>query len=301
MPNNPTPIISVSRLNKKKALADRKALIDIGFHYGTNGRNSGSFYKAWRDPRVYGLKLYMNHTTGEMLVEDIHLLKHVFSSWQSEKPILLHAEGVQLAAALALGRLYDRRLHVCHISQAIEVELIRKAKKKKQAVSAGVCPHHLFLIDKDREYLRGYAIMKPPLGVQTDQDALWEGLQDGTIDVVETDHAPHTKEEKKAASPPYGVPGLETALGLLFKAVKEGALTKRDVKRLLYDSPKKIFSVPDQKNTYIELDPDAEYMCGEDGFESKCGWSPFEGWKLYGKIMKVVFKGKTLLVDGKIV
>ncbi len=301
MPNNPTPTISVERLNEKIALVKEKAVCDIGFHFGTNGKNTDEFKGAIASPHVFGLKLYCNHTTGEMLIEDLTLLENVFAAWESDKPILVHAEGVQLAAALTLALVYDRRLHVCHITQAIEVELVRRAKAHGQAVTAGVCPHHLFMTEKDRETMKGYAIMKPPLGPQSDQDALWKGLNDGTIDVVETDHAPHTKEEKEKDPPAYGVPGLETAVGLMFKGVHEGRIKEDDVTKFLYTNPKAIFNIPDQPDTYVELDPGKEYVAGSDGWESKCGWSSFDGWTLYGKIETVVFRGKTLLKDGKII
>lgn len=298
MPNNPTPTISLKRLKEKIKLADKKSLIDIGFHYGTNGRNTKTFNKIWNNPRVFGLKLYCNHTTGEMLIEALQLLEDVFATWKSKKPILVHAEGVQLAASIALSKLYDQRLHVCHISQGIEVELVRRAKKKGLKITAGVCPHHLFMTNKDHEQMKGYATMKPPLGTKKDQDALWQGLLDGTLDIVETDHAPHTREEKEKDPPAFGVPGLETALGLMFKAVKEKRIKEKMLVSLLYERPKKIFNIPTQKNTYVELDPGKPYVLAERGFQTKCDWSPFTGWELYGKIQKVVFKGKTLLDEG---
>ncbi len=301
MPNNPTPTITKERLDEKIALVQRKALCDVGFHFGTNGKNTEQFAAVMLSPRVFGLKLYCNHTTGDMLIEDLGLMEKVFSAWESEKPILVHAEGVQLAAVLALGNLYDRRIHVCHITQAIEVELVRLAKIKGQSVTAGVCPHHLFMTAEARETLKGYAIMKPPLGTKEDQEALWKGLIERTIDIVETDHAPHTKEEKEKDPPAFGVPGLETAVGLMFKAAKDGRIGEADVTRVLYTNPKAIFAVPDQPDTYIELDPQKEYVAGEEGYESKCGWSPFDGWTLYGKVETVVLRGKKLLDHGKII
>ncbi|MEK9186656.1 MAG: amidohydrolase family protein [Patescibacteria group bacterium] len=301
MPNNPAPTISKERLEEKIALADQKAVCDIGFHFGTNGKNTDQFAYAAASNRVYGLKLYCNHTTGEMLIEDLTLLENVFSAWRSDKPILVHAEGVQLAAVIALAQLYNQRLHICHISQAIEVELVKRAKAKNQSITAGVCPHHLYMTGQDRETMKGYAIMKPPLGTRADQNALWAGLQDGTIDIVETDHAPHTREEKEKNPPAFGVPGLETAVGLMYKAVKDKRIKGQDVVKYLYTNPKKIFNIPDQPDTYIEIDPEAEYIAGQDGYESKCGWSPFDGWKLNGKVATVVIRGKKIVEGGKII
>lgn len=301
MPNNPIPTITVDRLLKKIALMKKKAVCDLGFHFGTNGKNITEFKKVMANPRVFGLKVYLNRTTGEMLVEDLGLLENVFRDWECDKPILVHAEGMQLAAAIGLARLYRRRLHVCHISQANEVELVRRAKKKRHLVSAGVCPHHLFLTGKDERKLGAFVMMKPALGTEKDQEALWEGLNDGTIDVVETDHAPHTSKEKKSKRPPFGVPGLETAVGLIHKAVEEKKIPRDLIIKLLYERPKRIFNIPNQKKTYIEVDTNDSWIVGEEGYETKCGWSPFEGWELPAKVKKVVLRGRTLLAGGKLV
>lgn len=300
MPNNPIPTVTRKALDDKIKAVDQKAIVDIGFHFGTNGHNIGEFAYAINNPRVYGLKLYCNHTTGEMLLEDIHLIEKVFRAWETNKPLLVHAEGVELAAAIAMARLYDRRLHVCHITQEVEVELVRRAKARGQSITAGVCPHHLYMTGADRDKLKGYAIMKPPLGTQADQDALWQGLLDRTIDIVETDHAPHTRKEKEAEPPAFGVPGLETMVGLMFKAVKDKRIKLDFVTEVLYARPKDIFKIPDQPDTYVELDPDNSWIVGEDGYESKCCWSPFDGWQLYGKPETVVIRGKMVVERGRV-
>jgi carbamoyl-phosphate synthase/aspartate carbamoyltransferase/dihydroorotase len=304
MPNNPLSTITKERLEEKVNLSKDKAICEIGFHFGTNGKNIDQFPFAIESPNVYGLKVYCNHTTGEMLIEDKKLLEEVFSAWNSEKPILVHAEGEQLANTLAISKKYNRHLHVCHISQKSEVEMVRLAKKNGENVTAGVTPHHLYMTNKEVEKLKGYAMMKPPLGTEVDKEALWEGLKDGTIDIVDSDHAPHTKEEKiidingKTA---YGVPGLETTLGLMYKAVFDKKILNDDVIKFLYTNPKNIFNIKEQVDTYVELDPSVPYTVGEKGYETKCGWSPFEGMTLYGKPQKVVLMGKTILENGKMV
>lgn len=296
MPNNVAPCVTIARLEEKIRLADEKARCDIGFHYGTDGRNTDTFAEAAANPRVFGLKIYLNHTTGEMLIEDIAVLEAIFAAWPADlgKPILVHAEGVQLAAAIALAHLAGQRLHVCHISQAVEVELVRKAKAAGQSITAGVCPHHLFLTGAARETHGSHAVMKPPLGEEDDHAGLWQGLGDGTIDVVETDHAPHTAEEKQADPPPFGVPGLETSLGLMLAAVHDGKLELGDVKRLMHETPARIFTVPEQPETYIEFDPEVAYEI-QPPFQSKAQWSPFIGMTAYGKVSKVVLRGETVV------
>lgn len=294
MPNNPVPTFSTEALDDKIARS-RSSYCDIGFHYGTNGKNTDTFKAVWSSRNVFGLKLYCNHTTGDYLVDDPILLDAVFNAWQCSKPILVHAEGETLERVIRLASRYKRRLHVCHISLATEVAMVKEAKSQGISVTAGVCPHHLFLTDRDVTTLGSFAMMKPPLGTETDRVALWDGVHDGTIDLVETDHAPHTIEEKHATPPPYGVPGLETALGLLLKSVHDGTVSQDMVISLLYGAPKKIFSIPDQNDTYIELDPDVPYTLESSMLKSKCTWSPFIGWELYGKVQRVVIRGEKRL------
>ncbi len=300
MPNNPEPTISKIRLEEKIELS-KKAICDIGFHFGTDGKNMDEFEQAWENPNVFGLKIYCNHTTGDMLIEDHELLGNVFKAWNSLKPILVHAEGKELITVLQFADKYKRRLHVCHVSQGIEVDMIRLAKMRGQKVTAGVTPHHLFFYDiPNYEKLGNYAVVKPAIKTREDQAALWNGIKDGTIDIVETDHAPHTREEKEKENPAFGMPGLETALGLMFLAVKEERITADDVIRLLYTAPKIIFNIPMQDDTYVELDIEKEYIVGVNGYETKCGWSIFEGMTLYGKIETVVINGKKILEGGNI-
>lgn len=294
MPNNPKPTISIEALEEKISLSKQKAICDIGFYFGTNGKNMDQFEKAWENPNVFGLKIYMNHTTGDLLIENIKILEKIFNAWKSDKPILVHAEEDKLDLAIELAKKFDRRLHACHLSRAEEVKMVKKAKATGLKITAGVTPHHLFLTEVEVERLEGFAIMRPPLGSQDDQNALWQAIKDKTIDIVETDHAPHTKEEKMSANPPSGIPGLETALGLLIKAVNKGNLTLDDVKRLLYDNPKKIFNIPDQPDTYIEFDPEKPYIIGSNSYATKCDWSSFEGSQAFGKIEKVVIRGNQI-------
>jgi len=298
MPNNPVPTFTIEALNEKIKFS-KKAVCEVGFHFGTNGKNLKEFKKAYSHPRVFGLKVFLNQTTGNFLLDDEQVLEQIFAVWKSEKPILVHAEGEKIEKCIALSKKYARKLHVCHISQKEEVQMIRIAKKNKLKVTAGVTPHHLFLTTSDVKKLGNFALVKPALKTKRDQNALWQGIKDRTIDIVESDHAPHTKQEKLSNSPAFGVPGLETTLGLLFKAVHDKKIKEADILRLLYEAPKKIFNIPDKKNTFIELDPKKSYKIGENGYQTKCNWSPFDGWKLFGKVESVVINKKPIVVNGK--
>lgn len=278
MPNNPgAPTVSIERLEEKIELS-KKAHCGIGFHYGTDGKNMETFALASANPHVYGLKIYCNHTTGDLLIEDRAKLEEIFRAWESDKPIMVHAEGPQLEMALELAQKHKRRLHECHISLASEVALLAQAKQSLMHVSAGVTPHHLFLTKE-----QSAAIMKPPLATQADQDALWQGIKDEVIDLVETDHAPHTPEEKAKGA--FGVTGLETALGLMGLAIHEGKITEHDVIKLMHLNPKTIFNITTDTGT-IAVDFDKAYTVDSSQFASKAKHSPFDGWTLYGTILR---------------
>jgi dihydroorotase-like cyclic amidohydrolase len=320
MPNNPgAETVTTAALERKIQSAAEKALCDVGFHYGAarsaRGDNTSTFNAAASNPAVFGLKIYCNHTTGNLLIDDLAALEKIFQAWPPDKPILVHAEGAQLGTALALADFYGQRLHVCHIARAAEVELVRQAKKKRRPVTAGVCPHHLYLTENDVKTKKSFAIMKPALGSQGDQDSLWEGLQAGVIDIVETDHAPHTREEKEADSrraqdageagsadaySVFGIPGLETALQLMMLAVHDGRLSHSDIPRLLSERPREIFRVPEQKDTYVEIEADRPFEVPDSNFESGAKWSPFSGMTVYGRVTTVVLRGRRVVADARL-
>jgi carbamoyl-phosphate synthase/aspartate carbamoyltransferase/dihydroorotase len=125
-------------------------------------------------------------------------------------------------------------------------------------------------------------------------DYAWKNLK--YVDLIESDHAPHTIQEKKSSKPPYGVPNLETTLPLLMTAVSKNMLTLKRLKELCFDNPKRIFKIKTDRNTYIEIDDKREYVIDNKNLKTKCGWSPYNGWKVKGKVLKVYIKGKLAYV-----
>jgi len=117
------------RLQEKIHLSDSKSICDIGFHYGTDGKNLETFPTACNNPRVFGLKVYAGKTTGELLVNDPSVLDRIFVAWESSKPILLHTTGDLLKFCLDVGKKYKRRVHVCHVSNSIDLDIVRKMKE----------------------------------------------------------------------------------------------------------------------------------------------------------------------------
>jgi carbamoyl-phosphate synthase/aspartate carbamoyltransferase/dihydroorotase len=143
------------------------------------------------------------------------------------------------------------------------------------------------------------ADMRPKLASQTDVEALWAHL-DTTIDCVATDHAPHTLAEKQSNNPPPGVPGLETALPLMLTAVKEKRLTLDRLIELMATNPRRIFKLPVQPETWVEVDPEVNYSLTNEGLQTKCGWSPFLGMQVVGQVRRVTLRGVEVFVEGRI-
>lgn len=320
MPNNPEPTVSPDALDNKISLASGRIYCDVGFHFGANA-DSTQYFNQVKD-KVFGLKVYMNHTTGTLLQEDPDVLDTIFSTWPDDKIIMVHAEDQTLKRAIGLARKHNNKLHVCHVSLASEISLIRQTKVDGLSITCEVTPHHLFLTQEDLGRLGGFGLMRPPLATKEDQEALWEGIRDGTVDTIASDHAPHTKEEKNSPIPPNGVPGLETTLPLLLTALNEGRLTEDKLIQLTSANPRRIFSIPPQPDTFVEVDPTIPYVFAEGEKESsayvreaeessaytldprplytKCGWTPFEGLRGKGKVERVVLRGEIVYDNGQV-
>ena len=153
-------------------------------------------------------------------------------------------------------------------------------------------------IRKELVKSRGLYKVKPPLATKEDQAYLWQSIK--MIDCIATDHAPHTMEEKRSDNPPTGLPGLETMLPLLLTAVYNNRLTIEEVIRLTNTNPQKIFGFKQEKDTFIEVDSDEEWVIKNEDLKTKCGWSPFEGWRVKGKVKKVSIRGTKVFEYGKI-
>jgi carbamoyl-phosphate synthase/aspartate carbamoyltransferase/dihydroorotase len=200
-----------------------------------------------------------------------------------------------VAAVLFIAQLHDRPVHICHVSQRDEIELIAAAKARGVRVTCEVCPHHMFLT-KDAALAPGFIEVRPRLATQDDVDALWAHL--AVIDCFATDHAPHTRAEKESPNPPPGFPGLETALPLWLTAVGDGKLNLEDVVSRMSTNPARLFALPAQADTWIEVDPDQAWTVRAAEAQSRCGWSPFEGWHLRGRVTSVTLRGQ-LAYDGE--
>ncbi|MCR4264228.1 MAG: amidohydrolase family protein [Candidatus Roizmanbacteria bacterium] len=288
MPNNPEPTITKEALEKKKQLVKEKAVCDVGFIFGAIPDNTSEFQKVIND--VYGLKVYMDTTTGNLLIEEQKTLENIFDKWPSSKPIVVHAEGRTMNHAIDLAKKFNKKLHIAHLSQKSELIRVIEEKEKGLPITCEATPHHLFLTEKDAKRLGPYGLMKPPLRKQSDVDFLWKHID--AIDCIATDHAPHAREEKESEKPPFGVPGLETSVPLMLTAVHEGKIPIDEVIRLMHVGPRRIFGMHVSTDSYIEVDEDAEYTIENKNLFTKCGWSPFDGMKVKGRVIRTVIRGK---------
>lgn len=297
MPNNPTPITTPETLDEKINLTKGRIYADVGFHFGAT-KDSTVFFEQIKT-KAFGLKVYMNHTTGPLLVEDNFDLDLIFEKWPKDKVLMVHAEQETLAKAIVIAKKHKNRLHVCHVARKFELELIQATKQEGLNITCEVAMHHLYLTVDNIETLKQFGMMRPPLAEHEDMDYLWANIND--IDIIASDHAPHTWDEKQGDKVVNGVPGLETSLPLLLNAVHEGKITIDRIIEMTSTNPRKIFSIPEQPDTYVEVDLDAPQTISNEGLFTKAGWTPFVGMEIKGKIISTVIRGELVFNQGQVV
>lgn len=299
MPNTVPSTIDPAALERKLNEMSAGAVCDWGVYYGAANDENWRLYDQISGA-VCGLKMFNNATTGNLLIEDQAVRAAHYQHWTSDKPIAVHAEGETVLDILALVRQYRRRTHFLHISTADEIRYLTDAKNEGLPVTVGVCPHHLWLTTDDLPVLGAFGLMKPELKTRADRAALWRAIHDGTVDVVESDHAPHTTDEKLSERPPFGVPGLETTLPLLLTAVSEGRLTLERVVELVSENPRKIWRMTAPPDTYTVVDLSDAYTLSNHRLLTRCGWTPFDGYKVRGRVVETWIRG-VRVYDGEAV
>ena len=313
MPNTIPTTTTLEALRDKKKLASEKSVVNYGFHFGgSRNNNIDEIKKVLEAKEANTVKIFMNVTTGEMLIEDEDILKNIF---KNSKLVLVHAENEMIDKAVEYNKNYGNGLYVCHIPSKEELKKVLEAKKnpelntEKHPVYAEVTPHHLFLNEKIRESTDRNKMllrMKPELRTKKDNEFLWEALNNGEVDTIGTDHAPHLISEKLEKIT-FGMPGVETSLALMLNAYNEGKVKLEMIQKLMSENPARIMKISKrgklEEGYYadvIAVDLDKEWIVGvDDTIESKCGWTPYENWKLKGKNVLTIVNGKVVYQTNK--
>jgi dihydroorotase len=331
MPNTKPTTTTVERLHEKLALAASKSLVNFGFYIGATTDNLAETKEAKRTP---GIKIFIGSSTGNMLVDEQAALEAIFA--ETTLPICAHCEdettvranAARLAGtcdvsdhskirddaaaviatrrAIDLAHRHNHRFHVLHVSTADEIPLLAD---HRGLITAEVCPHHLFFNIDDYARLGTLVQMNPSLKTKADNAALWQALLDGKIQVVATDHAPHTLEEKAQPYPksPSGLPAVENSLALMLNQVHLGRCTLEQVVQWMCEAPARVWDI--QRKGRIEVGYDADLVLVDlalsqtidnERQETKSRWSPWHGTTLTGWPVRTWVLGQEVFRNGQI-
>lgn len=303
MPNTIPATITEEALEDKRGIFENKSYVDYGFHFGASGDNNSQEIK--RVKNTASTKVFLNISTGKMMVEKDETLNDIFSS---SEIVSVHAEEEMVKKAISLSRKNGNELYLCHLSLVEEIEDLKKAKAEGMKVYGEVTPHHLFLNTNHRdenEESRKLLVMKPELKSTNDNVSLWEALRNGTIDTVGTDHAPHLLSEKMEKTT-FGIPGVEHSLEMMLRGVKEGKISMKRLIEVMSENPAKIFKIKNKGKIevgydadFVELALDMERTIKGEEVVSKCGWSPYEGMKTGGTVLTTVVRGQIVYKNGE--
>ncbi len=298
------PIGAITKGSKGEELAEMGELHSAGCRaISDDGKpvvNAAIMRRALEYSKIFDM-LVISHCEDSALAAKGVMNEGIVSTELGLRGIPRAAEDVMTSRDISLAELTGGRLHIAHVSTAGSVRMIRDAKSRGVKVTAETCPHYFSLTE---EAVRGYntmAKMNPPLRTSDDVAAIKEGLKDGTIDVIVTDHAPHAADEKSGEFDyaPFGIVGLETSLGLTLKLVDEGVLSITEAIRKLSAQPAAILKI--DKGTLSAgsdaditiIDPSEEWVVDSSCFKSKSKNTPFNGWKLKGRAVQTIVGGKS--------
>ncbi len=289
------PYCSITKGRKGKEPVDFEALKNSCVAFSDDGSGVQDQHKmreAMRAAAAADVTLAA-HCEDNTLLKGGYIHDGQYCKAHGHKGICSESEWGQIARDLELAAETGCRYHVCHISTKESVELIRQAKASGVKVSCETAPHYLTLCDSDlRE--DGRWKMNPPLRSAEDREALIEGLKDGTIDVIATDHAPHSTEEKAKGlqGSAFGIVGLETAFPVLYtQLVLKGLISLERLTEAMSTAPRKIFRLPAAPEDRIEVDLDTPYIIDSNSFLSKGRSTPFDGMTVQGKVLKTYYNG----------
>jgi dihydroorotase len=339
MPNTNPPTTTAELHADKLRRAKEKAWVNFAFYIGGSHDNVDQLSELEKLAYCPGIKIFMGSSTGSLLVEDDATLERIFR--QGFRRVILHSEDEarlkerkhialegkdvrlhpvwrdELTALLSTQRLLalsektKRPVHVLHVTTAEEMALLKKKKAKKFGLTTvEILPQHLTLSAPEcYERLGTLAQQNPPIRDQRHQDALWKAVLDGTVDVMGSDHAPHTLEEKQKEYPssPSGVPGVQTMVPIMLNHVHNGKLSLAQFVELVCENPRHVFGCKSKGRIEIGLDADFTLVdlkktktIENKWIASRCGWTPFDGMKVTGWPVATVIGGSFVMQDGQL-
>jgi dihydroorotase len=338
MPNVNPQTTTRAALADKYAIAEGRCTANYGFYLGATNGNIDEI-KALKVGETCGVKAFMGASTGDMLVDDPAVLEKMFKHspvmvvthcehsptiWDNEAkarakfgeevplrehPKIRSAEACLASSSLAidLARRHDALLHVLHLTTAIEMPLFSKAHRSEKRITAEVCVHHLWFDESRYEELGMRIKCNPAIKSAKDRAALIAALNEGRIDIIATDHAPHTISEKSASyfKAPAGLPLVQHAMLTLFDLVAEGQISIELLVDRVSHAPADLFGVTERGYVregwfadLVMVDPAKPYKVSSDNLLSKCGWSPFEGHQFSASIDTTIVNGEVVYRDG---
>ncbi len=340
MPNTQPQTLSQELLEEKYRIGAARSVANYSFYMGVGSTNLDEVLRT--DPRkVCGLKAFLGSSTGDMVITDERVLDAVFR--QAHMLLAVHAEhdptiqeelGKALArygpdipvaehphirsteacyrsssAAVERARAFGTRLHVLHISTARELELFEPGPLEGKRVTAEACVHHLWF-DEGAYRTQGSLVKwNPAIKTAADRDAIRAAVREGRIDVVATDHAPHTLEEKGRpyTQCPSGAPLVQHSLVAMLELARQGVFTVTEVVEKLCHAPARMFNIGERGHVreghaadVVLVDPGSPWTVERSGLEYKCGWSPFEGQRFHARVLRTWVNGHLAYADGRV-
>lgn len=344
MPNTVPPVTCVKTLKEKIEIGRSKSVVDFALIAGA-GEVSLDALREMAEEGAAAYKTFMTSRFRELYASDGKMLENFQVIAKMNRPCLVHAEDgdiverwrerarregrrdplahaeyrpsvAEVEAAwrvIHLASEVDIHLHICHISASGVLEALSWAKSRGLRVSGETCPHYLFLTTKDLQRLGPYAKTDPPLRSEEDRRRLWEALRGGLIDVVASDHAPYTEEEKERGwedifEAPSGGVGVETVLPLLLDSVNRGLITLRRVAEVFSQNPARLLGLYPKKGVIALgvhgdlalVDPKREFKIRGERLHSRQRRTPFEGYKGKGMPVKTILRGEIIMDEGEI-
>jgi dihydroorotase len=330
MPNTNPSTTTLEAIEDKITRAQGRCWSDFGFFIGATENNLEELIKAQARDGIAGIKIFLGSSTGSLLLTDEAALQKIFKNTQCM--ISIHSENERILTErlairdqastahshplwrnidsaltstkriVELARPFNRKLHLLHISTKEEINFLAQ---NKDLCTVEVLPQHLTLFAPDcYDRLGTYAQMNPPIREDEHRQGLWQGIKEGVVDVIGSDHAPHTIEEKEKGYPhsPSGMPGVQTMLGVMLHHVENGRLELNDLVRLLCTTPAQLFSLKGKGEIKVGNDADLNLIdlnstttIKHADMKSRVGWTPFDGLQYKGRLVTTLLRGRPIL------